>query len=106
MGRMPILAQNRDCSGGDQQRRRGCYRIARPLPVFYMADYSVLGLLVDKLEEAVRVLGENKFSVSEENNDIEVSIDHPTQLQGIVQLLTENGVGCELADVVSGIYQG
>ena len=106
MGRIPILAQNRDCSNESQQQLRCCYRIARPLPVFYMAEYSVMGLLVDKVEEALRVLGENKIPVSKENNDIEVSVDHPTQLQRIIRVLTENGIGCELADVVSGIYQG
>jgi hypothetical protein len=106
MGKIPILAKDGGKSAEDPGQPRGCYPLARPLPNFYMADYSVMGLLVDKLEEALRVLGENGFSVLAETGDLEVAIDHPGELQDLVRLLKENGIGCEINDVVSGIYQG
>jgi hypothetical protein len=106
MGKIPIVAKDRGFSGKDLQQPRECYVIARPLPIFYMSDYSVLGLLVDKLEDAVGVLGRNHFSVTQEAGDIEVAVDTPGRLPEIVQMLKENGICCEIADVVDGIYQG
>ncbi len=106
MWKLPILAKEKSESGKDREQPKACYRLARPLPVFYMSDYSVLGLLVDKLEEAVRVLGENRFSVLEAAGDLEVAMNHPGQLQDIVRLLKEHDVECEIADLISGIYQG
>ena len=106
MGRIPLVAKDRGSSGKDPQQPRECYVIARPLPIFYMSDYSVLGLLVDKLEEAVEVLGRNHFSVTEDAGDVEVAVDTPGRLPEIIQILKENGIRCEIADVVGGIYQG
>jgi hypothetical protein len=106
MGKIPIVAKNKGPSDKDPQQPRECYVIARPLPIFYMSDYSVLGLLVDKLEEAVGVLGRNHFSVIEDAGDIEVAVDAPGRLPEIVQILKKNGIRCEIADVVGGIYQG
>jgi hypothetical protein len=84
-----------------------CCSLARPLPVFYMSDYSVLGLLVDRLEEAVRVLTENRFAVLREaGGDLEVNLTDPGHFQKMAQVLTANGIGFEIADVVSDIYQG
>ena len=100
------MAKDRGSSGKDRQHPRECYVIARPLPIFYMSDYSVLGLLVDKLEEAVEVLGRNHISLTEDAGDLEVAVDTPGRLPEIVQMLKENGICCEIADVVGGIYQG
>lgn len=106
MWKMPILTKPRTSSAKDPERTTGCYVLARPLPASYMSEFSVVGLLVDRLEEAVQVLGANHFSVHDATGDMEVAIDRPGNLQMIVRLLTENGIKCELADVVSGIYQG
>jgi hypothetical protein len=106
MGKIPLVAKDRGSSGKDPQQPRACYLIARPLPIFYMSDYSVLGLLVDNLEKAVGVLGKNHFFVTEQAGDVEVVVDTPDRLPKIVQVLNANGVHCEIADVVGGIYQG
>jgi len=106
MWKIPLLAKKKGKSGVNREQDKGCYPLARPLPIFYMSDYSVLGLLVDQLEEAVRVLGENQFSVLDEDGDLEVAMNHPGQLPEIVRLLGGKGISSEIADVVSGIYQG
>ncbi len=106
MWKLPILAKEKTRSGKDRGQPEACCRLARPLPISYMAEYSVLGLLVDKLEEAVRVLGENRFPVLDAAGDLEVAMNHPGQLHEIVRLLKEHDLECEIADVVSGIYQG
>ncbi len=106
MPRIPIIPKNLDESGKDLGICRGSHALARPLPIFYMSDYSVLGLLVDKYEETLRVLEDGRFAVIEEAGDREVAIDRSGDLEQIVQSLRENGIHCEFADVVSGIYQG
>ena len=106
MWKIPLLAKEKGKSGVSRGQDKGCYPLARPLPIFYMAEYSVLGLLVDQLEEAVRVLGENQFSVLDEDGDLEVAMNHPGQLKEIIHLLRDKGIDSEIADVVSGIYQG
>jgi|WetSurMetagenome_2_1015567.scaffolds.fasta_scaffold08524_5 hypothetical protein len=106
MGKMPILSKDRGKSEKDPEQPMVCYPLNRPLPTFYMADYSVLGLLVDKLEETVRVLRENQYPVGDETGDLEVTISHPGQLREIIRLLEENGIDCQVNDVISGIYQG
>ena len=106
MGKIPILSKDRGKSPKDPEQPMACYPLNRPLPTFYMADYSVLGLLVDKLEETVRVLREHHFPVGDETGDLEVTISHPGQLREIIRLLEEKGIDCQVNDVVSGIYQG
>jgi hypothetical protein len=106
MWRVPVLAKEKNLFGADQHRSGRFQALCRPLPTFYMSDYSVLGLLVDRPEEAVRVLGEHKFPLTENDCGVEVGIDHPRRLQEMVQLLSTQGLGCEIADVVTEVYQG
>ena len=106
MPRIPILTKGKGPSQKNGEQCRGNSSLARPLPDFYMSDYSVLGLRVDELDEAVRVLEKAGFSVINEVGDFEVVIDRAGQLEGIVHLLEKNGIECELADVVSCVYQG
>jgi hypothetical protein len=106
MWRVPVLAKERNPFGADQARSERFQGLCRPLPTFYMSDYSVLGLLVDRPEEAVRILGEHKFPLTETECGAEVAIDHPGRLQEMVGLLSARGLGCEIGDVVSEVYQG
>jgi hypothetical protein len=106
MGKMPILEKDKCLSCKAHGQPGQSCALARPLPVFYMSDYSVLGLLVDKLEEAVRALRKNEFVVLDESGDLEVTLDGPGHLQKAIQLLNANGIGWEISDVISGIYQG
>jgi len=106
MWRVPVLAKERNPVGADQAKPGRFQALCRPLPTFYMSDYSVLGLLVDRPEEAVRVLGEHKYPLTEDDCGAEVAIDHPKRLQELVRLLSAQGLGCEIADVVTEVYQG
>jgi len=106
MPKIPILTRNEGCSLKNGTQCRGNATLARPLPVFYMSDYSVLGLRVDKFEETVRLLEQKGFPVIQEAGDIEVVLESAGHLEGIVQLLKGGGIECELADVVGCVYQG
>ncbi len=106
MGKLPILAKHagNGCTGN--RNSKGFCPVDRPLPVFYMVDYSVMGLLVDRFDEALRTLKEQGFSIEEGTSGIEVVIESPARVREVVRLLEERGIGCEMADVVGDMYQG
>jgi hypothetical protein len=97
MGVLPVLQQGRDvpvCLSNDE------------LPDFYMEDYSVLGLLVANLDRTHRVLTGQQFAVHKKLDHLKVKIDRSDQLPEIVNLLSQNGIDCGLADIVDQVYQG
>jgi len=76
------------------------------LPDFYMEDYSILGLLVASLDQAHRVLADKHYAVHYTSNHLKVKFDGTYQMAEIVNLLIQNGIDCEIADIVDQIYQG
>lgn len=97
MGDLPVLQQGRDvpvCLSNDE------------LPDFYMGDYSVLGLVVANLDRAHQVLAGHQFAVHKKSDHLKVNIDRTDQLRKIVNLLSQNGIDCGLADIVDQVYQG
>ena len=78
----------------------------RSLPPFYMEDYTVLGLRVGDLAEAVRILEKNGIRVAKSPGHIEVSFEQRYQIPHVVQLLNVNGISCGMADIVEHVYQG
>ena len=97
MGALPILQKN--------QNQRACLENEN-LPANYMADYSVLGLLVDRLDTALRVLKEKKFEVLKKADGFEITIDGAGRISEIVNLLHQNGIDYALDDIVDQVYQG
>jgi len=97
MRTLPVLQQGRGvpvCLSNDD------------LPDFYMADYSVLGLLVASLDRTHQVLEDQDFAVHKKSDHLEVSVDSADQMSEIVNLLSQNGIDCALADIVDQVYQG
>jgi hypothetical protein len=97
MSILPVLQQGSDravCISNDA------------LPVFYMSDYSVLGLLVANLDGARQVLADHKFAVTDKSDHLEVNIDRAAQMREITTLLDQNGINCGLSDIVDQVYQG
>ena len=76
------------------------------LPTFYMEDFSVLGLRVNDCDQAMRILDRHAFAVRRIEGNAAVNIGTAVQMQAVVQLLTDNGLDCEIGDLVEGIYQG
>ena len=97
MGILPVLQQGRDvpvCLSNDE------------LPDFYMEDYSVLGLRVADLDQAHRIIADRQFAVYKKSDHLNVKIDRTDQLPEIVNLLVQNGIDCDIADIVDQVYQG
>lgn len=78
----------------------------RLLPTFYMEDFSVLGFRVNDCDHAVQILDRHAFSLKRAGASIEVNIETASRMPEILQLLNDNGMECEIADVADGMYQG
>ena len=76
------------------------------LPANYMSDYSVMALVVDRLDAALRVLKEKKFEVQEKAHGFEITIDGAGRMPEIVSLLQQNSIDYAMADIVDQVYQG
>ena len=82
------------------------YSDCRPLPASYMSEYSVLGLVVDKLDQAIHILKGNGLHVTRQVFGAELDIDNSTQVPEIVHMLLNAGIYCSIGDVIDSVYQG
>lgn len=77
----------------------------RDWPLFYMNDFSRLGLVVNRLAEALAVLRADGCIVGgEEAPGVEIA-DH-RQLARVLWVLGAHGHSCEMSDLISCVYQG
>ena len=94
---LPVLQQGRDmpvCLSNED------------LPDFYMEDYSVLGLLVANLDRAHQVLADKNYAIHKKQAHLKVQFDGVDQLSEIVNLFSQNGIDCGIADIIDQVYQG
>jgi len=82
------------------------YSDCRLLPASYMSEYSVLGLVVDKLDQAIQTLSGNGLGVTREVFGAELDIDNSAHLTEIVEMLLGAGIYCSIGDVIDSVYQG
>ena len=75
-------------------------------PLFYMNDFSRLGLVVNRLAEALSVLRSNGYMVHTGEQGVMLEIDGKHQVAAIVATLRAQAIDCETADLVSCVYQG
>lgn len=101
--KIPVVWMAANKSGAKVRLR---YADCRPLPASYMSEHSVLGLVVDDIAEAVRILGGNGFRISPEAFGAEVEVDDTAQLPEIVGMLARAGLCCTMGDVIDSVYQG
>jgi hypothetical protein len=97
MPRLPLLPNDINASS---------YLPDSSLPSFYMEDYTVLGLRVGDLAEAVRILEKNDIRIYKRPGFSELSFEQRDQIPHIIQLLTANNISCVMADIVEQVYQG
>ena len=76
------------------------------LPLFYMNDFSRLGLRVHPCDAALRLLAEHHYGLVRSQYGHSVSLEQAAQLPELVELLARRGIACEIADVAETIYQG
>ncbi len=94
---LPILDKN--------SNQRACLG-NKNLPADYMADYSVMGLVVDRLDAALRLLEEKKFDVRQNGEGFEITLDSAGRIAEIAGLLQHNSIDTAMADIADQVYQG
>lgn len=73
-------------------------------PLFYMNDFSRLGLVVTELALAVAVLEANGYRVLDNGRALQV--DNADHLASVFTVLSAQQVQFELSDLISCVYQG
>jgi hypothetical protein len=76
------------------------------MPLFYMNDFSRLGLRVHPCDEALDLMAEHRFGIIRDDGGDLVVLEKAAQLPLLVELLTRHGIACEIADLAEAIYQG
>lgn len=75
-------------------------------PDFYMNDFSVMGIVVEKLDKAVDVLAQKGVSAEEEQGGMWVSFQDNKEMRAILAALASNQIAYSVSDLVSCAYQG
>ena len=75
-------------------------------PLFYMNDFSRLGLVVNRLVEAVTVLRLSGYTVHADERGTMLEIDGKHQVTAVMAALRARAIDCETADLISCVYQG
>lgn len=75
-------------------------------PDFYMNDFSVLGLVVNELPEAMSALQDKGVILQKEEEATWISFADKQQLDTILRELTAGQITYSLSDLVSCAYQG
>ena len=76
------------------------------LPLFYMNDFSVLGLVVQKLSQALKVLKTNGFTVTRQNNCARIRFHTRSEMDKLFETLNRHHVAYGTADLARQMYQG
>ena len=75
------------------------------LPSKYMEDYSLMGFIVDRYQEALTLLTNNSYQLVEQKGGADIYIDTLLDLQKIKSLLRANNIRCDFSDIADSIYQ-
>ena len=71
-----------------------------------MSEYSVLGLVVDKLDHAIQTLSGNGLYVTRLVFGAELEIGDSARMPEIVAMLLGAGIYCSIGDMIDSVYQG
>lgn len=89
----------------NSSRDRSLYLQNSCLPTFYMQDFSVLGLVVERYEEACALLQNDGYTVLKVEGGSDIQLAHPDQISTIIASFRKNGIATELSDIADTIYQ-
>ena len=101
MGKIAIISSERTTE--NQQRQ---LLTEQSMPVDYMADFSVLGVLVDHLPEAIGLLEKHRFDVITENRCTKIVTRNLQHTRDMFRVLEDGGIDYGFADIADRLYQG
>jgi hypothetical protein len=86
-------------------KSRANYLGNKQLPNNYMSDFSLMGFVVDRYQDACTVLASAGYRLHRQEGGMDISIDTPLHLPRIKALLTANNIRCDLSDIADTLYQ-
>ncbi len=89
----------------DAEGRQPCLPNAA-LPLYYMSDHSVTGILVREFDEATLILERQRWPLAKIDAGIEVFVENAAQMKEIFQTFKKLGLDFEIADILGQVYQG
>lgn len=101
MGTFPILPKR---AGSD----KWCNTLLsnQHLPDFYMNDFSVLGIIVDNVRDAIQVLHSGGVQIRQESDFALAHLHNSAHMKNLVAILEKHGIDFEISDIADQIYQG
>lgn len=75
------------------------------LPLFYMGDFSLLGIVVDDFTDAGHALRQAGYKVLDKNGAADIFFDGRERLPLLLEVLKKAGIGAELRDIAEALYQ-
>ena len=75
-------------------------------PLFYMNDFSILGLRVQKLNDAIAALASDGYEIVATGGFARIRFDSRRHMAGIFKALSRRRIQYRMADLVSHTYQG
>lgn len=91
---------------GDSPDRGSGVVESERMPRAYMEDYSVLGLVVDRIEASRRILAARNFPSETDRCGVRLPVGDASDIAAIVRILRDNGISCDIGDLADTIYQG
>ena len=101
MGKIAVLPKDDSCLEANQ-----AYLSDKSMPEFYMGDYSIMGLLVENFEDAVRILKESGYAITRKKSGVEIGIANPVHIKNVFKLFHDNRLKFDMEDIVTQVYQG
>lgn len=84
---------------------RGQYLCNRELPVNYMGDFTLMGFVVDRYQDAFILLAAAGFRLDKLEGGADICIDNPQCLPEIANLLAASDIRCDFSDIADTLYQ-
>lgn len=75
------------------------------LPVFYMGDFSLLGIVVSDFPGACHALRNSGYKVLDKSGVADIFFDGPEHLPPMLQALQTAAIDAELRDIAEALYQ-
>ena len=89
----------------DDCKCRAAYLETRPLPDFYMEDFSIQGFTVRQYDQARELLRGAGYTVLDKKISADIVLNHVGQLREIRSLFELSGIKAELSDIADSLYQ-
>lgn len=101
MSTIPIVPKNLEKQSLEPKRASHS-----TLPLFYMSDFSIMGLRVNPYHEAIKALEKRNHRLKIDHTGVKLVVEDFDGLKEVIRQLQKEEIQCDLSDIVTDIYQG